>query len=80
MVLGRNGSDYSAAVLAAVYAPIVARSGRMLTVFIPAIASGARCEVVEVDVLSGSDGVSYFGAKVLHPRTITPIAQFRSLA
>ncbi len=80
MVLGRNGSDYSAAVLAACYAPIVARFGRTLTGSIPATRSGARCEVVEVDVLPGSDGAFYFGAKVLHPRTITPIAQFQTLA
>ena len=40
VVLGRNGSDYSAAVLP-VYAPIVARSGRTLTGSIPA--TRVRC-------------------------------------
>lgn len=37
VVLGRNGSDYPLRCWRPVYAPIVARSGRMLTVFIPAI-------------------------------------------
>ena len=57
VVLGRNGSDYSAAVLAACLRADCCEiwtdvdGGLYLRP-----ASGARCEVVEVDVLPGSDG------------------------
>ncbi|WP_422526383.1 bifunctional aspartate kinase/homoserine dehydrogenase I [Serratia fonticola] len=78
VVLGRNGSDYSAAVLAAclradcceiwtdvdgVYTcdPRTVPDARLLK-------SMSYREAMEL---------SYFGAKVLHPRTITPIAQFQ---
>ncbi|MGL4861090.1 MAG: bifunctional aspartate kinase/homoserine dehydrogenase I [Enterobacteriaceae bacterium] len=78
VVLGRNGSDYSAAVLAAclradcceiwtdvdgVYTcdPRTVPDTRLLT-------SMSYQEAMEL---------SYFGAKVLHPRTIQPIAQFK---
>ncbi len=78
VVLGRNGSDYSAAVLAAclradcceiwtdvdgVYTcdPRTVPDARLLK-------SMSYQEAMEL---------SYFGAKVLHPRTITPIAQFQ---
>lgn len=78
VVLGRNGSDYSAAVLAAclraecceiwtdvdgVYTcdPRTVPDARLLT-------SMSYQEAMEL---------SYFGAKVLHPRTIVPIAQFQ---
>ncbi|CDG22462.1 Bifunctional aspartokinase/homoserine dehydrogenase 1 [Includes: Aspartokinase; Homoserine dehydrogenase] [Xenorhabdus poinarii G6] len=78
VVLGRNGSDYSAAVLAAclkadcceiwtdvdgVYTcdPRVVKDARLLK-------SLSYQEAMEL---------SYFGAKVLHPRTIAPIAQFQ---
>lgn len=78
VVLGRNGSDYSAAVLAAclhaacceiwtdvdgVYTcdPRTVPDARLLK-------SMSYQEAMEL---------SYFGAKVLHPRTITPIAQFK---
>ncbi|SFU86180.1 bifunctional aspartate kinase/homoserine dehydrogenase I [Xenorhabdus koppenhoeferi] len=78
VVLGRNGSDYSAAVLAAclqadcceiwtdvdgVYTcdPRVVADARLLK-------SMSYQEAMEL---------SYFGAKVLHPRTISPIAQFQ---
>ncbi len=78
VVLGRNGSDYSAAVLAAclradcceiwtdvdgVYTcdPRQVPDARLLT-------SMSYQEAMEL---------SYFGAKVLHPRTITPIARFQ---
>lgn len=78
VVLGRNGSDYSAAVLAAclradcceiwtdvdgVYTcdPRIVPDARLLK-------SMSYQEAMEL---------SYFGAKVLHPRTITPIAQFQ---
>ncbi|HDL8415047.1 TPA: bifunctional aspartate kinase/homoserine dehydrogenase I [Yersinia enterocolitica] len=78
VVLGRNGSDYSAAVLAAclradcceiwtdvdgVYTcdPRVVPDARLLK-------SMSYQEAMEL---------SYFGASVLHPRTIAPIAQFQ---
>ncbi|CNB67506.1 bifunctional aspartokinase I/homoserine dehydrogenase I [Yersinia ruckeri] len=78
VVLGRNGSDYSAAVLAAclradcceiwtdvdgVYTcdPRTVPDARLLK-------SMSYQEAMEL---------SYFGAKVLHPRTIAPIAQFQ---
>jgi len=78
VVLGRNGSDYSAAVLAAclradcceiwtdvdgVYTcdPRIVPDTRLLK-------SMSYQEAMEL---------SYFGAKVLHPRTILPIAQFQ---
>ncbi|ELM3739351.1 bifunctional aspartate kinase/homoserine dehydrogenase I [Yersinia ruckeri] len=78
VVLGRNGSDYSAAVLAAclradcceiwtdvdgVYTcdPRTVPDARLLR-------SMSYQEAMEL---------SYFGAKVLHPRTIAPIAQFQ---
>jgi len=76
LVLGRNGSDYSAAVLAAclkaecceiwtdvdgVYScdPRLVKDATLLT-------SLSYAEAMEL---------SYFGAKVLHPKTIAPIAQ-----
>jgi len=76
LVLGRNGSDYSAAVLAAclkaecceiwtdvdgVYScdPRLVKNAKLLT-------SLSYAEAMEL---------SYFGAKVLHPKTIAPIAQ-----
>lgn len=78
VVLGRNGSDYSAAVLAAclradcceiwtdvdgVYTcdPRIVPDAKLLK-------SMSYQEAMEL---------SYFGAKVLHPRTIAPIAQFQ---
>ncbi|WP_145505203.1 bifunctional aspartate kinase/homoserine dehydrogenase I [Yersinia alsatica] len=78
VVLGRNGSDYSAAALAAclradcceiwtdvdgVYTcdPRVVPDARLLK-------SMSYQEAMEL---------SYFGASVLHPRTIAPIAQFQ---
>ncbi|MPW28229.1 bifunctional aspartate kinase/homoserine dehydrogenase I [Agarivorans sp. B2Z047] len=77
VVLGRNGSDYSAAVLAAcldaecceiwtdvdgVYNcdPRIVEDARLLR-------SLSYPEAMEL---------SYFGAKVLHPKTIAPIAQY----
>jgi aspartokinase/homoserine dehydrogenase 1 len=76
VVLGRNGSDYSAAVLAAclkadcceiwtdvdgVYScdPRLVKDAKLLS-------SLSYAEAMEL---------SYFGAKVLHPKTISPIAQ-----
>ncbi|MEI6897830.1 MAG: bifunctional aspartate kinase/homoserine dehydrogenase I [Psychromonas sp.] len=76
LVLGRNGSDYSAAVLAAclnaecceiwtdvdgVYScdPRLVKDAKLLKTL-------SYAEAMEL---------SYFGAKVLHPKTIAPIAQ-----
>jgi len=76
LVLGRNGSDYSAAVLAAclkaecceiwtdvdgVYScdPRLVKDAKLLSAL-------SYAEAMEL---------SYFGAKVLHPKTIAPIAQ-----
>lgn len=78
VLLGRNGSDYSAAVLAAclradcceiwtdvdgIYTcdPRQVPDARLLT-------SLSYREAMEL---------SYFGARILHPRTIAPIAQFQ---
>lgn len=77
VVLGRNGSDYSAAILSAclnvevceiwtdvdgVYScdPRLVKDAKLLS-------SLSYAEAMEL---------SYFGAKVLHPKTITPIAQY----
>lgn len=73
---GVMASDHSAAVLAACGVPTAAKSGPMSMAFIPAIRQVPDAPV-EIHVLPGSNGASYFGAKVLHPRTIAPIAQFQ---
>ncbi|BDM63651.1 bifunctional aspartate kinase/homoserine dehydrogenase I [Shewanella sp. NFH-SH190041] len=78
MCLGRNGSDYSAAVLAACLA---AERCEIWTdvdgVFNtdPRLVADARL----LDSLSYQEAMelSYFGAKVLHPKTIAPIAQYQ---
>ncbi|MBT0585481.1 bifunctional aspartate kinase/homoserine dehydrogenase I [Alteromonas oceanisediminis] len=77
VTLGRNGSDYSAAILAAC---LDAESCEIWTdvdgVFNadPNQVDGA----VLLDKLTYQEAMelSYFGAKVLHPKTIGPIAQF----
>lgn len=78
VVLGRNGSDYSAAVLAAC---LRAECCEIWTdvdgVYTcdPRLVPDARL----LDAMSYQEAMelSYFGAKVLHPRTISPIAQFQ---
>ena len=78
VVLGRNGSDYSASVLAAC---LRANSCEIWTdvdgVYTcdPRLVPDARL----LKTLSYQEAMelSYFGAKVLHPRTILPIAQFQ---
>ncbi|QSX34732.1 bifunctional aspartate kinase/homoserine dehydrogenase I [Shewanella avicenniae] len=78
VTLGRNGSDYSAAVLAAC---LDASSCEIWTdvdgVYNtdPRIVSDAKL----LSQLSYQEAMelSYFGAKVLHPKTIAPIAQFQ---
>ncbi|AHG60178.1 bifunctional aspartate kinase/homoserine dehydrogenase I [Buchnera aphidicola] len=78
VVLGRNGSDYSAAILAAC---LNANCCEIWTdvdgVFTcdPRIVSNAHL----LKSLSYEEAMelSYFGAKVLHPRTIEPLSQFK---
>ncbi|PHM37037.1 bifunctional aspartate kinase/homoserine dehydrogenase I [Xenorhabdus innexi] len=78
VVLGRNGSDYSAAVLAtclrADCCEIWTDVDGVYTCD-PRSVSDARL----LKSLSYQEAMelSYFGAKVLHPRTIAPIAQFQ---
>ncbi|MDF7667189.1 bifunctional aspartate kinase/homoserine dehydrogenase I [Orbaceae bacterium ESL0727] len=78
VVLGRNGSDYSAAVLAAC---LRADSCEIWTdvdgVYTcdPRIVPDAR--LLKTMSYQEAMELSYFGAKVLHPRTILPIAQFQ---
>ncbi|MBD1390591.1 bifunctional aspartate kinase/homoserine dehydrogenase I [Neiella sp. HB171785] len=77
VTLGRNGSDYSAAVLAAC---LDAECCEIWT----DVDGVYNCDprLVEdahlVDELSYKEAMelSYFGAKVLHPKTVSPIAQF----
>ncbi len=78
VVLGRNGSDYSAAVLAAclradcceIWTDVdgVYTCDPRLVPDACLLKSMSYQEAIEL---------SYFGAKVLHPRTIAPIAQFQ---
>lgn len=78
VVLGRNGSDYSAAVLAAC---LHAGCCEIWTDVDGVYTCDPR-QVPDARLLSAMSyqeamELSYFGAKVLHPRTITPIAQFQ---
>ncbi|MFM2484743.1 bifunctional aspartate kinase/homoserine dehydrogenase I [Celerinatantimonas yamalensis] len=78
MVLGRNGSDYSAAVLAAcldadcceIWTDVdgVYNCDPRLVADAKLLSHLSYAEAMEL---------SYFGAKVLHPRTIAPIAQYQ---
>ncbi|WP_422667141.1 bifunctional aspartate kinase/homoserine dehydrogenase I [Buchnera aphidicola] len=78
VVLGRNGSDYSAAILAAC---LNASCCEIWT----DVDGVFTCDPREVsnsyllESLSYEEAMelSYFGAKVLHPRTIEPISQFK---
>lgn len=78
VVLGRNGSDYSAAVLAAC---LRANCCEIWTdvdgVYTcdPRIVADAK--LLKTMSYQEAMELSYFGAKVLHPRTILPIAQFQ---
>lgn len=77
VVLGRNGSDYSAALLAAC---VGATECQIWTdvdgVYScdPRLVPDARL-VARMSYAEAME-LSYFGAKVLHPKTIAPIAQF----
>ncbi len=77
VTLGRNGSDYSAAVLAAcLRADYLLRSGpqRQWRLQLWPALSG-WCRLLK-SLSYQSDGAFFAGASVLHPKTIAPIAQF----
>ncbi|GKX56201.1 bifunctional aspartate kinase/homoserine dehydrogenase I [Leminorella grimontii] len=78
VVLGRNGSDYSAAVLAAC---LRADSCEIWTdvdgVYTCDPRSVPSARLLKSMSYQEAMELSYFGAKVLHPRTIAPIAQFQ---
>lgn len=75
--LGRNGSDYSAAVLAAClkasYCEIWSDVDGVYTCD-PKIVADAQ--VIKELTYQEAMELSYFGASVLHPKTVAPIAQF----
>ncbi|MXP49332.1 bifunctional aspartate kinase/homoserine dehydrogenase I [Pantoea sp. Eser] len=78
VVLGRNGSDYSAAVLAAC---LRAECCEIWT-YVDGVYTCDPRQVPDARLLKSMSyqeamELSYFGAKVLHPRTIAPIAQFQ---
>ncbi|WP_392558962.1 bifunctional aspartate kinase/homoserine dehydrogenase I [Orbus mooreae] len=78
VVLGRNGSDYSAAALAACLrascCEIWTDVDGVYTCD-PRLVPDAR--LLKTMSYQEAMELSYFGAKVLHPRTILPIAQFQ---
>ncbi|QCI17598.1 bifunctional aspartate kinase/homoserine dehydrogenase I [Buchnera aphidicola (Acyrthosiphon lactucae)] len=78
VVLGRNGSDYSAAVLAAC---LDANCCEIWTDVDGVFTSDPRTvqNTYLLKSISYQEAMelSYFGAKVLHPRTIEPISQFK---
>ncbi len=77
VLLGRNGSDYSAACLAAC---VNAESCEIWTDVDGVYSCDPRIvpDALLLKKMSYKEAMelSYFGAKVLHPRTIAPIAQF----
>ncbi len=77
VTLGRNGSDYSAAILAA----CINGSCCEIWTDVDGVYNADPNQVegaVLLDKLTYQEAMelSYFGAKVLHPKTIGPIAQF----
>jgi len=77
VTLGRNGSDYSAAILAA----CINASCCEIWTDVDGVYNADPNQVegaVLLDKLTYQEAMelSYFGAKVLHPKTIGPIAQF----
>ncbi|WOT04312.1 bifunctional aspartate kinase/homoserine dehydrogenase I [Shewanella youngdeokensis] len=77
VTLGRNGSDYSAAVLSA----CVQASCCEIWTDVDGIYNTDPRVVADAKLLSQLSyqeamEVSYFGAKVLHPKTVAPIAQY----
>ncbi|CAM3768875.1 bifunctional aspartate kinase/homoserine dehydrogenase I [Rheinheimera salexigens] len=76
-LLGRNGSDYSAAIIAA---SLQAKACEIWT-DVDGVYSADPRQVKQaklIDRLSYDEAMelSYFGAKVLHPKTIGPLAQY----
>jgi bifunctional aspartokinase / homoserine dehydrogenase 1 len=76
-LLGRNGSDYSAAIIAA---SLTATACEIWT-DVNGVYSADPRQVQQaklIDKLSYDEAMelSYFGAKVLHPKTIGPLAQY----
>lgn len=77
VTLGRNGSDYSAAILAA----CLGASCCEIWTDVDGIYTCDPHQVPDAKLLHSLSyqeamELSYFGAKILHPRTIVPIAQF----
>lgn len=77
VTLGRNGSDYSAAILAA----CLGASCCEIWTDVDGIYTCDPHQVSDAKLLHSLSyqeamELSYFGAKILHPRTIVPIAQF----
>ena len=77
LCLGRNGSDYSAAVLAACIDASVCE----IWTDVDGVYNADPRLVHDAKLLSQLSyqeamELSYFGAKVLHPKTISPIAQY----
>lgn len=78
VVLGRNGSDYSAAVLAACLRADCCE----IWTDVDGVYTCDPRTVPDAKLLKSLSyqeamELSYFGAKVLHPRTIAPISQFK---
>lgn len=78
VALGRNGSDYSAAVLAACLRADCCE----IWTDVDGVYTCDPRQVPDARLLKSMSWheameLSYFGAKVLHPRTISPIAQFQ---
>ncbi|ABV86393.1 bifunctional aspartate kinase/homoserine dehydrogenase I [Shewanella pealeana] len=78
VTLGRNGSDYSAAVLSA----CIGASCCEIWTDVDGIYNTDPRVVADAKLLSQLSyqeamEVSYFGAKVLHPKTVAPIAQYQ---
>ncbi|MBS0876829.1 MULTISPECIES: bifunctional aspartate kinase/homoserine dehydrogenase I [unclassified Tatumella] len=78
VALGRNGSDYSAAVLAACLRADCCE----IWTDVDGVYTCDPRQVPDARLLKSMSyqeamELSYFGAKVLHPRTITPIARFQ---
>lgn len=78
VLLGRNGSDYSAAVLAAC---VDAECCEIWTDVEGCYSCDPRLvpDAYLLKTLSYKEAMelSYFGAKVLHPKTVAPVAQFQ---
>ncbi|MCG9729979.1 bifunctional aspartate kinase/homoserine dehydrogenase I [Shewanella sp. Isolate13] len=77
VTLGRNGSDYSAAVLSA----CIGASCCEIWTDVDGVYNTDPRVVADAKLLSQLSyqeamEVSYFGAKVLHPKTVAPIAQY----